>query len=93
MSYYILKDQIQTLVDANNLKLWPEQMQVSANMMSCIHIGPAQPMVTEVETISQAELRFLNLDAYNKNEKGHVSITMPDGGCLWVHPHFLYAND
>lgn len=45
-SYYICKDQIQILVDAYILKLWPKQKQVSTNMISCIHIGPALPMVT-----------------------------------------------
>lgn len=92
-SCYILKDHIQTLMDTNILKLRPEQKQVSANMTSCIHIDLAPPMVTEVESIPQAELRILNLDAGNRNEKGHVSIPTPDEGRMWVHPHLLFANN
>lgn len=46
-SRYILKDQIQTLVDVQVPKLHPEQKTVMANMTTCLHIGQTPPIVTE----------------------------------------------
>lgn len=56
-SCHILKDHIQALVNTDILKLRPKQKWDFANMTSCIHIGSASPVITEVEPISQAKLR------------------------------------
>lgn len=53
---YILKDQIQTLVDVGVLKLRLEQKTVTANMITCLQIGQATPIVMEVEPIPEVEL-------------------------------------
>ena len=38
-SYYIFKDNLQALIDAEVLKLCPEQKKVTANMTSFLQLG------------------------------------------------------
>lgn len=94
-SCYIVRDQIQILVDARVLKLHPVQETASVNMTTCLHTRQTAPIVTEVNHIPQfeLELRIVNLHPANQKEKGHVSISTPDGARMLVHPHFLYANE
>lgn len=91
-SCYIFKDQIQTLVDAQVLKLRLEQKTVTANMTTCQHIGQTPPIVMEVEPVSKAELWIINSYPGNQKEKGWVSLSTLDWGRIWVHPHLLYAD-
>lgn len=92
-SCYILKDQIETFVYAQVLKLLPEQKMVMVNMTTCLHIGKAKPIIIEVEPIPEAELWIINSNQGNQQEKAYICIPTPKGERLWVHPHLLYVED
>lgn len=55
-SYYIVKYQIQTLVDVQVLQLCTDQKIVTANITIGLHIREVLAVPTEVEQIPAAEL-------------------------------------
>lgn len=55
-NYYILKNQIQALMEAQVIKLLLEQNTVIASITTCFHIGQTAQIVMEVEPITEEEL-------------------------------------
>ena len=79
---YIFKDVLQALIEAEVLKLCPEQKKVTANMTATSPIQFDQdlpPVPTGVVPIPKGELRAINTDPHNQNEKGLVPIPTPRG--------------
>ena len=54
---YIFKDILQALIDAEVLKLRPEQKKVTANMTSFLQFGVQPPTPAGVVLIPKGELR------------------------------------
>lgn len=87
-SCYILKDQIQTLVDVNVLELRPNLKTVTANMTTGLHISQILVILIDVELVPVAELHIPNMDQGNQKEEGHVSIPTTDEDRCWSIPTF-----
>jgi len=58
---YILKDILQALIDAEVLKLRPEQKKVTANMTSFFQFEKQPPAPSGVVPIPKGELRMINM--------------------------------
>jgi len=87
-SCYILKDVLQALIDADVLKLRPDQKKVTANMtfLTPFQFGRDLPLSPiGVIPIPKGELRVINIDPHNKKEKGLVLVLTPQGEIMWVH--------
>jgi len=85
---YIFKDALQVLIDAEVLKLRPEQKKVTANMTttSLIQFGRDLPLApTGVVPILKGELRVINIDPHNQKEKDLIYVPTPQGETMWVH--------
>ena len=68
-SCYVFKDILQALIDAEVLKLRPEQKKVTANMTS-LQFGKEFPSVSAgVVPIPKGELRVISTNPHNKKEK------------------------
>ena len=90
---YIFKDGLQALIDADVLKLHPEQKKVTANMTS-LQFGKELPSVLAgVIPIPKVGLRVINTDPHNKKEKGLVPVPTPRGEIMWVHHILSKANN
>ena len=85
-SCYVFKDILQVLIDAEVLKLHPEQKQVTANMTSFLQFGRQPPTPSGVVPIPRGELRMVNTDPHQQQEKGLVPVSTPQGEVMWVHP-------
>ena len=85
---YIFKDVLQALIDAEVLKLRPEQKQVTANTIS-IQFRDMPPVPAGVAPIPQAELKLVNVVPYCCSEKGLTPIPAPRGEIMWVHPDLI----
>jgi len=84
---YIFKDVLQALIDAEVLKLHPEQKKVTANMttISPIQFGWNLPLApTGVVPIPKGELRMINTDPHNQREKCLIPVPTPQGETMWV---------
>jgi len=91
-SYNIFKDVLQALIDADVLKLRPEQKKVTANMTS-LQFSTKLPLVpARVVPIQKEELRVINIDLQNKNEKGLVPVPTPRGEIMWIHPDIIESQ-
>ena len=88
-SCYIFKDVLQALIDAEVLKLRPEQKHRAANMTSALHFGTRPPMPVGVISVPKGELRVVNTDPHQQQEKGLVPVPTPEGGIMWVHPDLV----
>ena len=88
-SYYIFKDILQTLIDAEVLKLHPEQKKVTANMTSFLQLRNQPPTLAGVVPIPKGELRMVNTDPHHQQEKGLVPVPTPQGESMWVHPDLV----
>jgi len=89
---YIFKGVLQALIDAEVLKLYPEQKKVTANMTttSQIQFGRKLPLApTGVVLILKGKLRVINTDPHNLREKGFISIITPQGETMWVYPDIV----
>jgi len=65
-NFYIFKDVLQALINADVLKLHPEQKKVISNMMS-LQFGKELPSVPAgVVSIPKRVLRVINTDPHNK---------------------------
>ena len=90
-SCYIFKDVLQALIDADALKLHPEQKKVTANMIS-IQFGRDLPSVpARVIPIPKGELKVINTDPHHKEEKGSVTVPTPRGEIMWVHSNIIQS--
>lgn len=69
-SCYIFRDQIQTLVDTQVVKIHADQKTVMANITTSLHIGQIPVVPTEVELIPAAEQRITNMDPSNQRKNG-----------------------
>jgi hypothetical protein len=87
-SCYVLKDMIQALVDAQVIKLRPEQKTVTANAVT-LQFGGMPPVPAGVTPIPEIELRLTNIDLHGSREKGLVPISAPKGEIMWVHPDLI----
>jgi len=65
-SCYIFKDILQALIDAEVLKLRPEQKKVTANMTSFLQYGVYPPMPARVIPILEGELRVISTDPHHQ---------------------------
>jgi len=64
-SSYVFKDILQVLIDAEVLKLHPEQKKVTANMTSFLQFEIQPPTLAGIVPITKGELRVLNTDPYH----------------------------
>jgi len=83
---YIFTDVLQALIDADVLKLCPEQKKVTVNMTSLQFDKELPSVLAGVIFIPKRELRLINIDPHNKKEKGLVPVPTPRGEIMWVHP-------
>ena len=88
-SCYVFKDILQALIDAEVLKLRPEQKKVTANMTSVLQFGKQPPTPSGVVPIPKGELRVVNTDPHQQQEKGLVPVPTPRGKIMWVHPNIV----
>ena len=86
-SCYVFKDILQALIDAEVLKLHPEQKKVTANMTSFLQFRKQPPAPSGVVPIPKGELRMINTDPHHQQEKG--LIPTPQGEIMWVHPDLV----
>ena len=80
-SFYIFKDVLQAVIDAEVLKLRPEQKKVTTNMTTSSPIQFGWNLLlapTGVVPILKGELTMINTDPHNQKEKG--LIPMPARG-------------
>ena len=92
---YIFKDVLQTLMNAEVLKLRPEQNKVTANMTatSPIQFGrDLPPTPTRVVPIPKGEIRVINIDPHNQKEKSLIPVPTPRGETIWVHPDIVESQ-
>ena len=64
-SCYIFKDILQVLIDAEVLKLRPEQKKVTTNMTSFLQFGVQPSTPAGVVPIPKGELRMINIDPHH----------------------------
>ena len=88
-SCYVFKDILQALIDAEVLKLRPEEKKVIANMTSFLQFGRQHPTPSGVIPIPKGELRMVNIDPHHQQEKGLVPVLTPQGEVMWVHPDLV----
>jgi len=84
-SCYIFKDILQALIDAEVLKLRPEQKKVTVNVTSFLQFGNQPPTPAGVVPIPKGEPRMINTDPHHQQEKGLVPFPTPQGEIIWVH--------
>lgn len=89
MDCFVLKDKLQALVEAGDLKLQPEQKMVTTNATSCILFGQFPSIPTIVNPIPKAELQILSIDMHQCQKKWLVPVFAPNGGIIWVHPDLV----
>ena len=90
-SCYIFKDILQALIDADVLKLRPEQKKVSANMTSFLQFGVQAPTPAGVVSIHKRELRVLNIDPPLVGEGSHTC-SYASGRNYVVHPDLMESQ-
>ena len=78
-SCYVFKDILQALIDAEVLKLRPEQKKVTANVTSALQFGRQPPTPAGVTPIPRGELRVVNTDPHQQQEKGLVPVPTSQG--------------
>ena len=88
-SCYIFKDILQALIDAEVLKLRPEQKKVTANMMSFLQFEVQPSMPAGVIPILKGKLRVVNIDPHRQHAKGLVHISTPQGEIMLDHPDLV----
>ena len=81
-SCWSLKDKLQALVDAGALRLKTEQKAATANMTCCLQFGQSSPTSTAVFPIPAVEMRIINSDPHQQQEKGLVSTPIPGDGTM-----------
>jgi len=92
---YIFKDVFQALIDAEVLKLRPEQKKMIANMTTTSPIQfdwDLPPAPTGVVPISKGELRVINTDPHNQKEKCLILVPTPRAEIMWVHPDIVESQ-
>ena len=93
-NYYIFKD-VQALIDAEVLKLHPEQKKVTANITatSPIQFGRGLPPApTGVVLILKGKLRVINTDPHNQKEKCLIHVPTSRGETMWVHSDIVESQ-
>ena len=83
---YVFKDIFQVLIDAEVLKLRPEQKKVTTNMTSFFQFGVQPPTPAGVVPIPKGETRVLNTDPHHQRKKGLESVLTPQEEIMWVYP-------
>src|SRR4051812_16410668 len=58
-------------------------------MTSCLKFDQSPPTPTAVFPIPAVEMRIINSDPRQQQEKGLVSTPVPGGGTMWIHPELL----
>ena len=91
-SCYVFKDILQALIDAEVLKLRPEQKKVTSNMTSVLQFGKQPPTPSGVIPVPMGELRVINPDPHQQQVKGLVPVPTPQGKIMWVHPDLVDAR-
>jgi len=92
---YIFKDVLQALIDAEVLKLRPEQKKVTTNMTTSSPIQFRRNLLlapTGVVPIPKGKLRVINTDPHNQKEKGLIPVPTPRGETMWVHPDIVQSQ-
>jgi len=84
-SCYVFKNILQALIDAEVLKLRPEQKKVTANMTPLLQFGVKPPTPAGVVPIPKGELRVVNIDPHHQRKKCLVPVPTPQGEIMWVH--------
>ena len=78
-SCYIFRDVLQTIIDVDVLKLYPEQKKVTVNITS-IQFGRDLSLApTGGVSIPKGRLKVVNIDPYKKKEKGLIPVPAPRG--------------
>jgi len=78
----IFKDVIKALINAEVLKLRPEQKKVTANITATSAIQVRRNLLlalTEVVPIPKGELRVINTNPHNQRGKGLIPVLTPQG--------------
>ena len=92
-SCYVFKDILQALIDAEVLKLRPEQKKVAANMTSFLQFGRQPPTPSGVVPVPRGELRVVNTDPHQQQEKGLVPVFTPQGeSCGFIPTLWMASN-
>ena len=85
-SYYIFKDVLETLMDANVLKFCPKQKKMMAIMMSFQFGKELMSVPAGVVPILKGKLRVINADSHNKKERDFVPVPTPRGEIILGSP-------
>ena len=70
-------------------RLRPEQKKMTANMTSILQFGTRPPTPVGVISVPKGELRVVNTDPHQQQEKGLVPVPTPQGEIMWVHPDLV----
>src|SRR3954468_11592310 len=90
VSCWALKERLETLVQADVLKLEPKQKRVSTNATTTIVFGSNEPVaLVQVNPIPQIEMTIVNTDPHQQKEKGLVPVNLTNGEVCWVHPDLV----
>ena len=76
-SCYIFKEILQALIDAEVLKLHPEQKKETANMTLFLQFGVQPPTPAGVIPIPKGKLRVVDIDPHRQQEKGLIPVLTP----------------
>jgi len=87
---YVLKDKIQSLVNAGVLTLKSEQKKVTTNMVT-LNFGtfPKMTVQDRLVPILKARLEVINPMVEQQKTKGLIPITIESGEIMWVHPDIV----
>jgi len=77
------------LIDAEVLKLRPEQKKMTANMTFFLQFRKQPLKPVGVVPILKRELIVINADPHHQQEKGLVHVPTPQGEIMWVHPDLI----
>ena len=91
---YVLKDKIQSLVNAGVLTLKSEQKKVTTNMVT-LNFGtfPKMTVQDRLVPIFKAILEVINPMVEQQKTKGLIQITTESGEIMWVHPDIVQISN
>jgi len=85
-SCYVFKDILQVLINAEVLKLRPEQKKVTTNMTSFLQVWVQPP---QSSSHPERGTKGAQYRSTHQREKVFVPISTPQGEIMWVHPDLM----
>src|SRR5436190_19911112 len=80
ISCWPLKERLETLVQADVLKLEPKQKRVSTNATTTIVFGSNKPTpLIQVSPILQVAMTIVNADPHRQQDQGLVMVNLTNG--------------